>query len=42
LLFHVKVEKLDGERINPVDFELARTFKGEGSEANPEPSFGIN
>jgi len=39
LLFHVKVEKLDGERINPVDFELARTFKGEGSEANPEPSF---
>jgi len=28
-LYHVKVEKLDGERVNAIDYDLAKSFKGE-------------
>jgi len=34
LLYYVKVEKLDGDRINPIDYDLAKSFKGEDVTTN--------
>ncbi len=37
MLYHIRLEKLDGERIHEIDYELAKSFKKDVNKLNPEP-----